>query len=131
MAVPPASSAVSSLASPAPAAAASSQAAAPVSAQEAAQAASSWQAELAAWLQAHKHYPEAARDMDEEGDVDIRFTVARDGQVTEVSVVQGSGVPILDDAAIAMLQGAAVPPLPPAMAPAVTITVELRYALDE
>ena len=103
-----------------------------IQSQSAAQAANAWQAQLAAWLQAHKHYPEAARDMDEEGDVVIRFTVARDGRVTEVSVVHGSGVPALNDAASAMLQDATVPALPAAMAQtAITITVELRYALDE
>ena len=69
--------------------------------------------------------------MDEEGNVDIRFTVAPDGRVTAVSVVQGSGVPVLNDAALAMLD-ATVPALPPAMAQAaITITVELRYALNE
>ena len=112
--------------------AASPPPAAMIQAQSAAQAANAWQARLAAWLQAHKHYPEAARDMDEEGDVDIRFTVAPDGRVTAVSVVQGSGVPALDDAALAMLEDATVPALPPAIAQAaITITVELRYALDE
>jgi protein TonB len=112
--------------------AASTQQATTIPSQSAAQAANAWQAQLAAWLQAHKHYPEAARDMDEEGNVEIRFTVAQDGRVTAVSVVQGSGAPILDDAALAMLQDATVPALPPTMAQsAITITVELRYALDE
>lgn len=112
--------------------AASTQQATTIPSQSAAQAANAWQAQLGAWLQAHKHYPEAARDMDEEGNVEIRFTVAQDGRVTAVSVVQGSGAPILDDAALAMLQDATVPALPPTMAQsAITITVELRYALDE
>jgi protein TonB len=87
---------------------------------------------MAAWLQAHKHYPEAARGMDEEGVVRIRFTVARDGRVTAVALARGSGIPDLDDAALSMLQGAIVPAFPSSMTqPAITITVELRYALDE
>jgi periplasmic protein TonB len=103
-----------------------------ISSQSAAQAAQTWQSQLTAWLQAHKRYPEAARDMDEEGNVQIRFTVAPDGHVTAVSVVRGSGVPTLNDAALAILQGATVPALPPGMGQsAITITVELRYALNE
>jgi protein TonB len=112
--------------------AASARPTATVSAPSEAQATKTWQSQLTAWLQAHKRYPEAARDMDEEGNVAIRFTVAPDGHVTDVSVVRGSGVPILNDAALAMLRGATVPALPPGMGQsAITITVELRYALDE
>jgi protein TonB len=92
----------------------------------------SWQSQLDAWLEAHRRYPEAAREYGQEGTATIRFTVARDGQVTNVALVNGSGVAQLDDAAMRMLQGAIVPAFPAAMAQAeMTITVRINYALDD
>ena len=92
----------------------------------------SWQSQLGAWLEAHKQYPEAAREYGQEGTATIRFTVARDGHVTNVVLVNGSGVARLDSAAVQMLQGAVVPAFPTEMPQAdMTITVSINYALDD
>ena len=92
----------------------------------------SWQSQLGAWLEAHKHYPEEAREYGQEGTATIRFTVARDGHVTNVVLVNGSGVARLDSAAVQMLQGAVVPAFPRAMTQAkMTITISINYALDD
>jgi protein TonB len=114
---------------PAPAAAAS-PAASPAAVSVA--VSPSWQSQLDAWLEAHRRYPEEAREYGQEGTATIRFTVARDGQVTNVALVNGSGVAQLDSAAMRMLQGAIVPAFPAAMAQAeMTITVRINYALDD
>ncbi len=89
-----------------------------------------WRGALAAWLAAHRRYPEAARQRDEEGVVGITFRVDRDGRVTSVSVIRSSGSPVLDGAAKDMLAGQRVP-APAGMAqPDATVSVNIRYALD-
>ena len=82
---------------------------------------------LAAWLAAHRRYPEDARRRSEQGDVTIRFTVASDGRVSDVAVVKGSGFGALDASALAMLQGATLPP------PGIeaTRTVRIRFRLSD
>jgi protein TonB len=94
-------------------------------------ATASWQAALAAWLQAHKSYPEVARERHEEGIVSLRFVVTRDGRVSDVAVMHGSGVDVLDNAAFAMLRNARVPPLPATMPQSeLTVTMALHYTLE-
>jgi protein TonB len=64
--------------------------------------------------------------------VTVRFTVEPSGQVTNISVVHGSGSSRLDAAAEAMLRGAALPRFDPAMRQApVTATVQIHYALED
>ena len=89
-----------------------------------------WEAALAAWLAAHRRYPEAARRMGVQGRVVLRVTVARDGRVIGLVLAGPSGSALLDRAAMRVLQGATVPPFPAAMAQAsVVVTVPLAYAL--
>jgi periplasmic protein TonB len=82
---------------------------------------------VAAWLAAHRRYPEEARRRSVEGDVTVRFSVAADGRVTDVAVVSGSGSSALDGAAVTMLRGATLPP------PGIeaTRTVRIRYRLSD
>jgi periplasmic protein TonB len=111
---------------------AATPAAAPATLQPPVTVSLSWQSQLGAWLEAHKQYPETAREYGQEGTATIRFTVARDGHVTNVVLVNGSGVARLDSAAVQMLQGAIVPAFPTAMPQAdMTITVSINYALDD
>jgi periplasmic protein TonB len=86
-----------------------------------------WNALIAAWLAAHRRYPEESRRRSEEGEVTVRFTVAGDGRVTDVALVKGSGWSALDASALRMLQGATVP------APGVetTRTVRIRFRLAD
>jgi protein TonB len=88
---------------------------------------SAWRGALAAWLRAHRTYPEEARRAGTEGRVVIHFSIGPDGRVREVSLVTSSGAAMLDDAALAMLRGATLPP-PPGGA-AVSLTLPIRYAL--
>ncbi|UYN94152.1 MAG: energy transducer TonB [Enhydrobacter sp.] len=86
-----------------------------------------WNALMAAWLAARKKYPGEARRRGERGDVTIRFAVAADGRVLEVSVVTSSGFPSLDTAALGILRGATVPPPGSAQ----TRDVRIRYSLTD
>ena len=89
-----------------------------------------WRQALAAWLAAHKSYPEAARRRGEEGSVALRFAVERSGRVTEVSVARGSGSPVLDAAAEAMLRNATLPAFPATMSQErIVVTVQLHFSL--
>ncbi|MBN8872765.1 MAG: energy transducer TonB [Rhodospirillales bacterium] len=89
-----------------------------------------WRGALAAWLAAHRVYPEAARRAGEQGRVAVRFTIDRSGRVLTVALAGSSGTERLDEAAQAMLRGQSVPPLPPDMPQdRLTVTVTIRYAL--
>ena len=92
----------------------------------------SWRSALASWLQSHKRYPDEARRQREEGQVTVRFTVSRDGQLTEAQIVRGSGSDILDRAALATLRDGRAPPFPADMPQQqVTTTVTIRYRLED
>ncbi len=61
----------------------------------------------------------------------MRFTVARDGRVTAVRLVHGSGSLLLDTVAAELLRDARVPPFPDTMPQSeVTVTLSIRYALE-
>ena len=53
----------------------------------------------------------------------VRFTVDRSGRVVDAVIVTASGSTLLDEAALALLREAALPPFPPDMTqPRLTIT---------
>ena len=90
-----------------------------------------WRSAVSNWLAARKTYPEEARHQGEEGRVAIRFTVDRGGHVLDVALASSSGSARLDQAALAMLKGATLPPFPAAMGQApITITTTMRYSLQ-
>jgi TonB family protein len=71
-----------------------------------------WQKELAAHFNKYKRYP-ADRAM-QAAEVVVNFVLDQMGHVVSVRVVKGSGDPVFDDAALAMLQRSdPVPPPPP------------------
>jgi protein TonB len=65
---------------------------------------------LQAWLEQHKRYPRRARLQRLEGTAKLRFVMNRQGRVLDYEIVAGSGHPLPDEAAIAMIQRAE--PLP-------------------
>jgi len=90
----------------------------------------SWQASVFGWLASRKTYPEEARRQGEEGRVAIRFTIDRSGRVLDAAIVSASGSQHLDEAALALLRQASLPPFPATMAQArITITTTMRYSL--
>jgi protein TonB len=78
-----------------------------------ARARASWEKALVSHLNRYKRYPDAARARGAKGDVRVRFTLDRTGQVTAATVVDGSGYPALDEEALAVLQRASPLPAPP------------------
>ncbi len=90
-----------------------------------------WLAGVSAWLQAHRTYPEIARQRGQEGTVVLRFTAARNGQVLEVNLVRGSGSEALDQAAQTLVRDARLPAFPEDMPmPRQSVTVPIRYRLE-
>ena len=62
------------------------------------------------------------------GRVDIRFVVARDGSMTELTLVRGAGTDALDRAAANALRGSQFKPLPADYGPPqVTMNVSFFY----
>lgn len=66
------------------------------------------------------------------GGVVLRFTVDRPGCVRDVVLVRGAGAASLDDAVLAMLRSASLPPFDSDMPQErITVTVQVQYSLTE
>lgn len=90
-----------------------------------------WQKAVMAHLGRHKRYPVEARIKHVEGEVLLRFTMDRTGKVRSASLTKGSGAPMLDAEALAMLVRAQpLPPLPTQVrAEQVELVVPINYRL--
>jgi TonB family protein len=74
-----------------------------------------WQKELVAHLDKHKRYPHERTQKSAE--IVVNFTLDRLGHVISATVVKGSGDPVFDEAALAMIHRSdPVPPPPPLVA---------------
>lgn len=82
-------------------------------------------------LAKHKRYPPEASRQKQEGKVQVRFTLARDGTVLAAEIERGSGFPLLDQAVLDMLRNASpVPPLPERYAgERIQITLPIGFSL--
>lgn len=91
----------------------------------------SYKATLGALLRRGLRYPPSARDRDEEGDVVVAFSVARDGTVRGARVVRSSGISAFDQEALALLARISpAPPLPSGWAAAeAAFVVPVRFQL--
>jgi periplasmic protein TonB len=91
-----------------------------------------YRALLSEWLEAHKRYPESARDQDEQGSAVLRFVVERSGRVAQYAVVKSTGYPDLDAALESMMRGATLPPFPAGMDQAsIEVSVAIRFSLGD
>ena len=78
-----------------------------------------------------KRYPAAARIERAEGRVVVKTVINKDGSVGEIEVVQSSGFPSLDKAAVETIKQAAPFHLPhPLGRPRLTIKIPISYQLD-
>jgi periplasmic protein TonB len=92
----------------------------------------SWQAQLLAWVEAHKTYPPLALQQGDEGVVVAQFTVDRSGHVSSPVLRRRARAPELNQAVLDMLKGASVPPFPASMtAASVTVTIPIKYSLND
>jgi protein TonB len=62
-----------------------------------------YSSKLRSWLEAHKTYPRRARMRHEEGIVQVRFVLDRQGHVLDGGIARTSGHPSLDAEVLAML----------------------------
>jgi protein TonB len=59
-----------------------------------------------AWIERHKRYPPRASDRRLEGEAVVALTLDRRGRLRRVELIQSSGHPLLDEAAIDAVQRA-------------------------
>jgi protein TonB len=92
----------------------------------------SYMASLRRLLESEKKYPPLARSLGQQGKVVLRFLVARDGRLSQAQVVESSGVPALDRAAIDLIGDLErAPPFPSEMTEEqLVVTVPLVYSLN-
>ena len=88
-------------------------------------------ARLMAWLQRHKTYPAELKRAKKQGTVLLNFSIGRRGELRSARVVATSGEPMLDQAALAMLQRASpMPALPDDLGlDTLTLTIPVEYSL--
>jgi len=91
----------------------------------------SWQTALVRHLQRYKRYPSGAQSRSEQGEVELSFTVDRNGHVLEYEITHSSGYRELDNEVMLMIQRAQpLPPFPASMPQArLGLTVPIRFSL--
>jgi len=81
--------------------------------QSASESRDSFLASLLAQLNRVKQYPRAARQARIEGVVMLHFVMDGQGKLVSFDIAKSSGRPVLDSEALALIQRAQLPPLPP------------------
>jgi periplasmic protein TonB len=91
----------------------------------------SFLARLLAQLNRVKQYPRAARQARIEGVVMLHFVMDAQGKLVSFEIAKSSGRPVLDNEALALIQRAQLPPLPPGF-PTDTLdaVVPIQFSLD-
>ncbi len=89
-----------------------------------------WNAALSKWVNEHKYYPEAAAEQGQQGSVKVEFTVDRQGNVTGLHMLSGSGSPFLDQAWMGMFADNRLPPFPPGTKDShITVDATMHYEI--
>ncbi len=89
-----------------------------------------WRNALAAWVEAHKYYPQQAVLNNEDGSPQVEVRVRRDGKVQSVMLETRSGSQWLDLALQGMFRSARLPPFPDdARENEITFTFTMHYIL--
>jgi protein TonB len=95
--------------------------------QPAASGASNGDAWMGKLKQRWEQHPKEASQTNEGGNVKVHIVIASDGQITAVNVVQGSGLSVLDSAAVAVVRDAHLPSFPPTPTQGADVVVTLHY----
>lgn len=94
-----------------------------------------WQAyrrKLQNHIIAYRQYPEAARRLNQQGQVNVWFRLDRKGEVLDVRVQTSSGVQALDAEAVASIQRAQpMPPLPQALPDTIAVVIPVNFGTSE
>jgi protein TonB len=90
-----------------------------------------WQRKLFVHIAKFKTYPQTARRAHATGESLLGFSLARDGSVSNITLVRSSGSALLDGAAADVLRRASpMPPLPPELRGAkLDLTLPMRFSL--
>jgi protein TonB len=89
-----------------------------------------WDAALNKWVNDHKYYPQAAVEQNQQGNVEIEFTVDRAGNVTGLHLLNGSGSTFLDQAWLGLFADNTLPPFPPgSKSDHVTVDATMHFEL--
>ena len=89
------------------------------------QAQLSWQRALHLHLSKHKRYPGEARNRRVQGVVTVSFSIDHTGHITDRRILKGSGSPLLDEEALAMLERADPLPAPPEQSSTAALSLSL------
>lgn len=91
----------------------------------------SYAAKVRSWLYAHKIYPRRAKLRREEGVVRVWFVIDRRGHLLEGRILEGSGIPVLDEEGRAMLHRASPYPAAPQDLPGdrIEFTAPIEFTL--
>jgi protein TonB len=86
---------------------------------------------LIAWLNQYKNYPATLKKKKQQGVVTLKFTINKKGQLLSASVHKSSGYPLLDKAALDILDKASPMPAIPNSIPRdqLTLIIPLEYSL--
>src|SRR5262249_27052737 len=82
-----------------------------------------WQSTLLARLEQFKRYPSLAQFRHQQGVVQLRFTMDRQGHVLSAQIVKSSGYDSLDDETLALIHRAEPLPPPPAEVAGATLSL--------
>ncbi len=66
-----------------------------------------------------------------EGIVGVAFTAEHDGRVLDVTITRSSGSAVLDNSVRDMLAGQRVPAFPASMAQQASLSLAIRYTLEQ
>lgn len=90
-----------------------------------------WQGLLLARLEKFKHYPRLCQLQRQEGVVHLSFAMDREGKVLSFRIERSSGVELLDEEVLALIQRAEPLPAPPPEVPGdpVRLTVPVKFFL--
>lgn len=86
---------------------------------------------LMAYLARRKAYPAEAKKAGQQGVVTVRFSVDRNGHVSEEAIKRGSGHSLLDGATLALVRRVSpMPPMPASMRQErITVSLPIEYSL--
>jgi len=94
-------------------------------------AANGYLGDLMGWLRKHKKYPPELKKKKQQGVVEVKFSIDRNGELLSSAIHKTSGNPLLDEAALQMLAAASpMPSIPEALdRDTLTLVIPVEYSL--